>query len=41
LWLLGVAQRHLDRRPGRLGRALARSAFGAFIVQGVVLVGLA
>lgn len=41
VWLLGVAQHHLDRRPGRLGRALARGAFGAFILQGVVLVGLA
>jgi surface polysaccharide O-acyltransferase-like enzyme len=41
VWLLGVAQRHLDRRPGRLGRALARSAFGAFILQGAVLIALA
>jgi hypothetical protein len=41
VWLLGLAQRHLDRRPRWLGRALARSAFGAFILQGVVLVGLA
>jgi hypothetical protein len=41
VWLLGLAQRHLSRRPGRLGRALARAAFGAFVVQGVVLIGLA
>jgi surface polysaccharide O-acyltransferase-like enzyme len=41
VWLLGLAQRHLARRPGPVGRALARSAFGAFMLQGVVLVGLA
>jgi hypothetical protein len=41
VWLLGLAQRHLDRQPGWLGRALARSAFGAFVLQGVVLVGFA
>ena len=40
VWLLGLAQRRLDRRPGKLGRALARSAYGAFMLQGVVLIGL-
>jgi surface polysaccharide O-acyltransferase-like enzyme len=40
VWLLGFAQRRLDRRPGRLGGALARSAYGAFLLQGVVLIGL-
>jgi hypothetical protein len=41
VWLLGLAQRHLDRRPGRPGSALARSAFAAFMLQGVVMIGLA
>jgi hypothetical protein len=40
VWLLGLAQRHLDRRPGPLGSAMARSAYGAFLLQGVVLIGL-
>jgi hypothetical protein len=40
VWLLGVAQRLVNRRPGELGRALARSAYGAFLLQGVVLIGL-
>jgi hypothetical protein len=40
VWLLGVAQRRLDRRI-RWGPALARSAYGAFMVQGLVLIGLA
>jgi hypothetical protein len=40
LWLLGLAQRHVGRR-GRLAHALARSAYGAFLVQGPVLIGLA
>jgi hypothetical protein len=40
VWLLGVAQRRLNRRPGELGHALARSAYGAFFLQGVVLIGL-
>jgi Acyltransferase family len=40
IWLLGLAQRCLNRRPGALGRALARSAYGAFLLQGVVLIGL-
>jgi Acyltransferase family len=40
VWLLALAQRRLDRPPGSLGRALARSAYGAFFIQGVVLIGL-
>lgn len=41
VWLLAVAQRHLDRAPGVRGRALARSAYAAYLVQGFVLVALA
>jgi hypothetical protein len=41
VWLLGFAQLRLDGPPGRLMRAMARSAFAAFIAQGVVLVVLA
>jgi hypothetical protein len=40
VWMLGVAQRRLDRRPGPFGRAMTRSAYAAFILQGVVLIGL-
>jgi hypothetical protein len=40
VWLLGLAERRLNRRPGPLGRAMARSAYGAFLLQGVVLIGL-
>jgi len=40
VWLLAVAQEHLTRRGNPLGRALARSAYGAFFLQGVVLIGL-
>jgi hypothetical protein len=40
VWLLGIAQRRLNRRPGPLNRAMARSAYGAFLLQGVVLIGL-
>jgi acyltransferase-like protein len=40
VWLLGVAQRHLNR-PLRRGAVLARSAYGAFMVQTPVLIGLA
>jgi hypothetical protein len=40
VWLLGLAQRHAGPR-GRLGRALARSAYGAFLVQAPVLFALA
>jgi hypothetical protein len=39
VWLLGLAQRRLDRAGG-LCRALARSAYAAFLLQGVVLIGL-
>jgi hypothetical protein len=38
--LLGLGQRRLARPPGALGRALARSAYGAFVLQGLVLIGL-
>ena len=40
VWMLGVAQRRLGR-PLPWGSALARSAFGAFILQTPVLIGLA
>jgi hypothetical protein len=40
IWMLGVAQRRLDRRAGPFGRAMMRSAYAAFILQGVVLIGL-
>jgi hypothetical protein len=40
VWLLALAQRRLNRPPGPLGRALARSAYGAFLLQGMVLIGL-
>ncbi|MGB8022323.1 MAG: acyltransferase [Candidatus Nanopelagicales bacterium] len=40
VWLLSVAQHHLAR-PLPHGRALARSAYGAFILQTPILIGLA
>ncbi|HEU4947208.1 MAG TPA: acyltransferase [Kribbella sp.] len=40
VWLLGGAQRHLDRQL-RWGAPLGRSAYGAFMLQGPVLIGLA
>ncbi|MGH3464990.1 MAG: acyltransferase family protein [Kribbellaceae bacterium] len=40
VWLLGAAQRHLDRRV-RWGAVTGRSAYGAFVLQGLVLIGLA
>jgi hypothetical protein len=40
VWVLGFAQRRLDRQE-RLGRVLARSAYGAFLLQGPVLIGFA
>jgi Acyltransferase family len=40
VWLLGLAQRRLNSRLGPLGRAMARSAYGAFLLQGVVLIAL-
>jgi acyltransferase-like protein len=41
LWLLGTVQQRLGRRLGRAGGALARGAYAAFVLQGVVLIGLA
>jgi hypothetical protein len=40
VWLLAEARRHLSRRLP-LGPWLARSSYGAFMVQGIVLIGLA
>ena len=40
VWLLGAAHRHLGRRLP-LGPVLSRSSYAAFMVQGVVLIGLA
>ncbi|HEU4756400.1 MAG TPA: acyltransferase [Agromyces sp.] len=40
VWLLGAAQRRLAR-PVRGGDVLGRSAYGAFLLQGFVLIGLA
>jgi hypothetical protein len=40
VWLLAEARRHLSRRLP-LGARLARSSYGAFMVQGIVLIGLA
>jgi hypothetical protein len=40
IWLLAAAQRHLDR-PRRHGAALARASYGAFVLQGLPLLGLA
>lgn len=40
LWLLGFAQLKLAERPGPFGRAMVRSAYGAFLLQGIVLIGL-
>lgn len=41
LWLLSVAQRHLDRGFRWAGPRVSRSAYGAFMVQVVPLIGLA
>ena len=41
VWLLAVAQRRLDRTLRWAGPVVCRSAYGAFIVQGLVLIGLA
>jgi len=38
VWLLGLAQQHLNRPPGARGRAMARSAFAAFVVQGPIII---
>jgi hypothetical protein len=41
IWVLGFAQRHLDRSLRYVGPAVARSAYGAFLLQTPVLIGLA
>ncbi|TQK49979.1 hypothetical protein FBY35_0270 [Streptomyces sp. SLBN-118] len=41
MWLLGLAQRHLDRSLRRIGPAVSRSAYGAFIMRELVLIRLA
>jgi hypothetical protein len=40
IWFLAAAQRHLDR-PWPHGSMLARTAYGAFVVQGIPLLGIA
>ncbi|HEX5950032.1 MAG TPA: acyltransferase [Actinomycetota bacterium] len=40
VWVVSFAQQRLDRQ-GNLGRALSRSAYGAFLLQAPVLLGLA
>jgi fucose 4-O-acetylase-like acetyltransferase len=41
VWLLAEAQRHLDRPLPWVPPAVSRSAYGAFLLQGLVLIGLA
>lgn len=41
VWLLAEAQRHLDRPLRRVRPPVSRSAYGAFILQGLFLLGLA
>jgi hypothetical protein len=41
VWLLGVAQRRLDRPLRAVGPRVRRSAYGAFVVQTAVLLALA
>lgn len=41
IWVLGSAQRHLQRRLPWVGPAVARSAYGAFMLQTPVLIGFA
>ena len=41
VWLLGVAQRRLNRSFGWARPVISRSSYGAFMLQGVVLIGLA
>lgn len=41
VWLLGQAQRYLDRQFRWAGPAVSRSAYAAFMLQGLVLIGLA
>jgi hypothetical protein len=41
VWLLGEAQRHLNRESRWAGPAISRSAYAAFLLQGFLLIGLA
>jgi hypothetical protein len=41
IWMLGAAQRHLDRVFRWASPAIGRSAYGAFMLQGLFLIGLA
>jgi hypothetical protein len=41
VWVVGWAQRHLDRPLRGVGAAVRRSAYGAFMLQTPVLIGLA
>jgi hypothetical protein len=41
VWLLAVAQRRLERPFRWAGSAVSRSAYGAFLLQGLPLIGLA
>lgn len=41
VWILGVAQRRLNRAFRWGSPAIGRSAYGAFVLQGLVLIGLA
>jgi hypothetical protein len=41
VWLLAEAQRHLNRQLRWAGPVVSRSAYGAFMLQGLVLFGLA
>ena len=41
VWLLGVAQKRINRPFRWAGPAVSRSAYGAFLLQGIVLLGLA
>jgi hypothetical protein len=41
LWLLRVAQQRLDRPVRGAGPRVSRSAYGAFMLQGIFLIGLA
>lgn len=41
VWVLALAQRHLDSPLGARGTAIARSAYAAYLLQGVVLIGAA
>jgi fucose 4-O-acetylase-like acetyltransferase len=40
VWLLGFFQAHADR-AGRFGRAMGRAAFGAYVLQAAVVIGVA